>query len=199
MRKLFIACWLLALTVTVSWLFWQNEWMHHLPTPIPAGYKEVATGSVIDINANLPRVAGKPLFLHFFNPDCTCSRSNIAHFKVLAARYGSSLSFAVVVIDKCNRYTVKEVTDRFNLTMPVVFDNSLATACGVYSTPQAVILDAGNKLYYRGNYNQNCYSIDDKTSYARMAIDSLLLNIAQPAFTMAATRSYGCLLPVCTK
>jgi hypothetical protein len=138
------------------------------------------------------------VFLHFFNPDCPCSRFNIPHFKTLIRKYGDKLSFAVVVIN--NRlYTEKQIQEKFDVDIPVSFDSTLAAACGVYSTPQAVLLDAGRRLYYRGNYNKNRYCADTRTNFAQMAIDSLLGQVTRPLFPGIALKAYGCELPVCTQ
>jgi hypothetical protein len=81
----------------------------------------------------------------------------------------------------------------------VLFDTSLATKCGVYSTPQAVILDAQGLLYYRGNYNKTRYCTDPNTSYANIALDSLLNDHQYPHFNQFALKAYGCTLPECKK
>ncbi|MCS6821844.1 MAG: hypothetical protein NZ551_08235, partial [Microscillaceae bacterium] len=71
----------------------------------------------------------------------------------------------------------------------------IAQQCGVYSTPQAVILNTKNQLYYRGNYNRARYCTDKKTNYAQMAMDSLLAQKPPPNFGLLATKAYGCELP----
>ena len=96
-------------------------------------------------------------------------------------------------------YTAKEIQDKFDLTVPVLFDASIATSCGVYSTPQAVLLDTGHKLYYRGNYNISRYCTDEKTSYAKIAIVGLLHDHKKIIFNQLALRAYGCRLPNCNK
>ena len=85
------------------------------------------------------------------------------------------------------------------LTVPILFDSSLASSCGVYSTPQAVLLDINNTLYYRGNYNKSRYCTDRKSNYAQMAIDSLLAHRGEPVFNQYALKAYGCSLPTCKK
>ena len=61
-----------------------------------------------------------------------------------------------------NYYTAKQIQDKFGLDIPVLFDSSLAKACGVYSTPQAVLIDNNQNLYYRGNYNRSRYCTRQK-------------------------------------
>lgn len=198
MRKLVVVVWLIVLFSAVGALFWYNELIYHLPTPVPEHYKAVNNGTVIKLGSEFDADLGKPVFLHFFNPDCPCSRFNITNFKSLVKQYGGQVSFIVVVINN-RKYTAKAICDKFDLNIPVSFDASLATACGVYSTPQAVLLDAQHTLYYRGNYNQSRYCTDEKTSYAKIALNGLLHDHARLVFSPLALRAYGCSLPDCKR
>ena len=180
-------------------LFWYSEWRYSLPTPVPAQYHAIQAGEHIDISAKFNPGKDKPVFLHFFNPDCPCSRFNIPHFKTLAAMYANKISFAVVVITKDKSYNEATIKEKYNLTVPVLFDTSLAGICGVYSTPQAVLLSADQTLYYRGNYNKARYCTDKKSNYAQIAIDSLLAKKTEPSFDRYALTAYGCSLPGCKK
>jgi len=173
--------------------------MYNLPTPVPANYLSVARGQHIDLAGKLPVEENKPVFLHFFNPDCPCSRFNVQEFKSLVKEYGSKIIFAVVVMTKDKDYTVEHIREKFGLVIPVIMDTSLAVTCGVYSTPQAVLLDNHHLLYYRGNYNKSRYCTDKKSNYAQIAIDSLLASVQQPVFNQFALKAYGCSLPTCTK
>jgi hypothetical protein len=197
--KLLLAIWLIATVWAISFLFWQNEWKYSLPTPIPANYHLVKPGDTININYQSKLSGHKPLFLHFFNPDCPCSKFNIPHFKSLVKKYNDRINFAVVIMSNDTSYTEKDIQDRFGLSIPVLFDKSLAASCGVYSTPQAALIDINHKLYYRGNYNRNRYCTDISSDYAQQAIDSLLSHHFNIAFNEAALKSYGCQLPNCTK
>jgi hypothetical protein len=196
MKKAIVAVWLMILLSAVAALFWYNEWVYHLPTPIPANYKPVGQGTVIKLTGALEKTGNKPLFLHFFNPDCPCSRFNIENFKSLVKQYGRQVDFVIVVMNN-KYYTADAIQHKFDLNLPVLFDESIAASCGVYSTPQAVLLDAGHKLYYRGNYNRSRYCTDERTSYAKMAIAGLLNDRARVKFDQLALKAYGCSLPNC--
>ncbi len=74
-------------------------------------------------------------------------------------------------------------------------EGEIAAKCGVYSTPQAVLIDSKSQLYYRGNYNRARYCTDRKSNYAQMVIDSLLAQKTAPDFGLNATQAYGCGLP----
>lgn len=190
---------LLLLCIITCVLFWYYDWKYTRPTPVPVKYAMVNPGQHINIPRGILPVGTKPVFLHFFNPDCPCSRFNIPHFKSLVTSYGDKIAFAVVLMTKDKDYTATQIQERFDLEVPVLKDTSLAGMCGVYSTPQAVLLDTEHTLYYRGNYNRSRYCTNEKSNYAQMAIDSLLHNNQHPVFNKYALTAYGCSLPTCNK
>ncbi len=182
----------------IAFLFWQHELVYNLPTPVPVNYQTVSEGTYIDLNGKIPRESNKPVFLHFFNLDCPCSRFNLRHFKSLVNQYGDKINFMVVMMKNEAEYTATEIQQKTGLQIPVLFDTTIAVQCGVYSTPQAVILDRNHKLYYRGNYNKTRYCADKNSNFAQMAIDSLLNKSTRPNFNKLATTAYGCKLPNCS-
>lgn len=192
MKKILVALWLVLLVAAMGTLFWYNQYRYSLPTPVPANYKAISTGTYIRLPGNLHAASNKPVFLHFFNPDCPCSRFNINHVKALIKQYGSQASFAVVLVT-AKQYTAKQIQDKFDLNIPIVQDAALAAACGVYSTPQAVILSTGKQLFFRGNYNSSRYCTNKKSEYARQALDNLLHNLPV-VHNPSATTAYGCRL-----
>nr|WP_294938264.1 redoxin domain-containing protein [uncultured Flavobacterium sp.] len=197
--KIVLTVWLAILFAAIFFLFWHNEYKYSLPTPIPLDYHKVNIGEHINLKGKLSETKNKPLFIHFFNPNCPCSRFNVPQIESLVKKYGDKISFAIVVLSKDRSYTEEDIQDKFDLTLPVLFDQSIATSCGVFSTPQAVILDKNHNLYYRGNYNKNRYCTDTESNFAQIALDSLLNNSQRPAFDSLALKAYGCSLPNCEK
>lgn len=194
MRNKILAFLLIATSfIGIVILFWQQELQYQLPTPIPQGYKGVNTGTLIQLPDQIQNT--KPVLIHFFNPECPCSRFNIQHFLTLARRYQKEISFYAIVTQEEDVEAAQKLME--SEPIPVLTDTGrqLAKACGVYSTPQAVLLDRANTLYYRGNYNRARYCTEKKTSYAEIAIESLIANHATPVFDTLATRAYGCQLP----
>lgn len=198
MRKVALLSWLFILLATIVAVFWQYEWIYSLPTPVPDNYQAIDSGSPINVSQILPFKKDKPVLLHFFNPDCPCSRFNIPHFKSLVNQYGDKIKFAIVPVTH-KKLAARDVLKKFEMDIPVIFDTSLITSCGVYSTPQAVLLDTNWRLYYRGNYNRTRFCTDTKTEYARMAINKLLQNNAAIIFDQFALKAYGCQLPKCSQ
>ena len=146
----------------IAMQFWYSEWRYSLPTPIPKSYHPVKQKEHIAIETNFTVKKNLPVFIHFFNPDCPCSKFNIPHFKSLVNKYSDKINFEVVVLTTNKKYTSKSIQEKFDLTIPILFDTSIATLCGVYSTPQAVLIDQDKTLYYRGNYNKSRYCTDKK-------------------------------------
>jgi hypothetical protein len=198
MKKGIILVWLAVIFTGIAVLFWHNEFVYSLPTPIPKNYKSITLGNKINIPKTLHSKNNKPVFIHFFNPDCPCSKFNISHFKSLVNQYSNQAMFVIVVISN-KSYTAQQIQDRFDVNIPILFDTSIASLCGVYSTPQAVIIDTNQQLFYRGNYNKSRYCTDKKSNYAQQALDSLLHNSRSTIFNQFALKAYGCRLPNCSK
>jgi thiol-disulfide isomerase/thioredoxin len=198
MKKSIIIVFLAMIFTTIAVLFWHQEFKYSLPTPVPENYKVVNLGNTIQLPEELRSENNKPVFLHFFNPDCPCSKFNVPYFKSLVKEYANEATFAIVVMSNKN-YSARQIQNRFDIDIPVLLDPSLAASYGVYSTPQAVIIDTNQKLYYRGNYNRNRYCTDKKSNYAQQALDSLLSNKDHVTFNQFALKAYGCQLPNCSK
>jgi len=197
MRKKIVITWLTILFMGIIALFWHFEWVYSLPTPVPNQYRIVKTGEYIAASQNLS-MAKKPLFLHFYNPDCPCSRFNLTHFKTLVQKYHNDISFAIVPMTN-KHLTATDIQEATGLQIPVLFDTTLAAACGVYSTPQAVIIDTNHTLYYRGNYNKARYCTAANSNYAEIALNNLLHHQPAMIYDKLALQAYGCQLPNCTK
>lgn len=197
-KKILLSLWFTLLLASIGYLFWQNEFKYSLPTPVPKNYHAIAMGSKIDLS-QCCTFDNKPVFFHFFNPDCPCSRFNVPHVSELIKKYGDKINFKIVVLNKQKSFTIEEIQKKFGAEIPVYFDEGIAKKCGVISTPQAVLLDPSHQLYYRGNYNKTRYCTDAESNYAQMAIDSLLKQNNSPSFNALALRAYGCSLPNCTK
>ena len=151
----------------------------------------------IDLSTYLDQPPTQPVWLHFLSTDCPCSRFNIDHFRYLVNRYQDSITFYVVLPGVNSQQAAARFQEQYDLSLPVLIDHDerLATACGVYSTPQAVVIDAQSRLYYRGNYNRARYCTAKSTSYAELAIKALERGAPPPIFAELATQAYGCELP----
>ena len=178
--------------VAIGGIFWYQEGQYLLPTPVPQDYRVVLPDEIVRYDSILiPQQHAKPILLHFFNPDCPCSRFNIKHFYSLQRIYKNKIDFYVVVADAEKVQPAKNLIGT-DITIIVDAGEKLAKACGVYSTPQAALIQTTNQLYFRGNYNRARYCTDKNTNFVEMALDSLVANKKAPYFSALATRSYGC-------
>jgi hypothetical protein len=197
-----VAAGVFALTVLVAigWVSWRQDLRYSLPTPRPANWHRPVTGAAVTLPASLAALRavhpGQPLFLHFFNPDCPCSRFNVDHVRDLEARFGRQVVF-VAVLAEGDATAMRRAYRSLPLDLPsyVDADHQLADALGVYSTPQAAIVDSHDRLVYQGNYNVTRYCRDRQTEFARLALESIVAGLPPPQVPPAATTAYGCPLP----
>lgn len=175
----------------ISWLFWEQELKYALPTPVPKNYELVYVNERVIIDDNKSADLQKPIFYHFFNTDCPCSKFNLRHFNWLKSKYEDQLDFVVVVPEGSD---LDKAKDHFRGETKILEDKNkeFAIRSGVYSTPQAVIINTNHTLYYRGNYNKARYCTDPKSNFAQMALDSLLFDKPAPDFGPLASIAYGC-------
>lgn len=172
----------------IGYLFWQQELQYALPTPVPTAYNPV----LIRQSVRLPEVITKPVFLHFFSPECPCSRFNRKYFNQLIFQYRDQIDFKVIIPPYAS---LEEARSFFDDDVEIVIDTQgWARATGVYATPQAVILDAQQQLYYRGNYNRTRYCTDPSTNYAEQALVAFINRQPLPltALDPLAQTAYGC-------
>lgn len=186
----------------IGYIFWRQEVQYLLPTPRPKNLTQPIFGASLDIPFSLLSWLDfrRPTLLHFFNPDCPCSRFNLEHVTKLIHLFKNQVNFLVVAQANENRITAS-LLKGYGLEIPIILDFSgeIARTFGVYSTPQAVILTKNHSLYYRGNYNSARYHTHKKSEYARLAIENLLQETALPpeseSLSLSATRAWGCNLP----
>lgn len=171
-------------------VFWYKDAQYALATEKPATYQEVPLNSIIDIDGKLIS-AEKPNYFHFFQPSCPCSRFNLKHYESLHRKYKADFNFYCVVPPNAEMDWVEDLVD---IDVKIIRDENkkLAEACGVYSTPQAALINVSGELYYRGNYNKGRYCTSKNTNYAEMALEALKQGRQLPEMGHFALSSYGC-------
>ncbi|MFY8036701.1 MAG: TlpA family protein disulfide reductase [Cyclobacteriaceae bacterium] len=190
-----VTLFLISIVGGMAFIFWNEEMKYALPTPVPNNYKTVDVGTPINLSElDLPSTS---LYLHFYNPDCPCSRFNASHIRQLIRSHGDSVAAYVVVPSPDDIEAAKKEFGEA-MAFRVDTDGALSKACGVYSTPQAVVIDARGRLFFRGNYNRARYCTASATNYAELALLSLINGANPPVFDLLATQSYGCSLPSTT-
>lgn len=178
--------------------FWQQDWRYSLPTPRPSDLRQPEIGERLRMSSAGVSIRGRgPLFLHFFNPDCPCSRFNLDHIRSLIQKNKGKVRFVAVLQGEGGAQHLTEAFQKLGLGIESVVDEDGAVGrlTGVYSTPQAVLIDGSERLYFRGNYNSSRYCTSVESEYARIALESMLAGKASKAVDPGAAISYGCPLP----
>jgi hypothetical protein len=185
----------------IAWVFWWQDLQYARPTPRPAGWHRLAVGAVVQLPPAIERLRashpGRPVLLHFFNPSCPCSRFNVDHVRALSSRFAAEVTI-VAVLAEGEPAAMPAAYRALQLDVPhyVDADRRLADALGVYSTPQAAVLDRDGRLYFLGNYNRSRYCRERDTEFARIALEAAVAGLRAPAMSPAAAVAYGCPLPV---
>jgi peroxiredoxin len=197
LKKTILILSLSLISFLIGAIFWRQEVQYQLPTPVPANYSPVAIGDKVDLGLCFSSSENKPVLIHFFNPDCPCSKFNINHFNELLSKYKTKIDFYVVVKSDQENMDVNEIKEKFSHDVKVLndSDNTIANTCGVYATPQAVVINKDKILFYRGNYNKSRYCTSKESNYVDISIDSLLNNKKYPVFDKLASIPYGCEIP----
>lgn len=182
---------MLIILMGIGLVFWYQQIQFLIPTPQPLDHQTVALGDTVNLSFLKGDTVQRPVFLHFYNPDCPCSRFNQDQFRWLVLEYRSQASF----------YTILPTSEKEPLSeqlgVPVItdLDGSIADACGVYASPQAVILTDKGSLYYQGNYNKARYCTTRSTRFAELALQAAIARQPLPLPVLRAGLPYGCNLP----
>ena len=187
------------LLTVVCYAFWFADWQYSLPTPKPEGLVQAPLGSRPELPAAIAafRREHRPLLINFANAQCPCTEFNLDHLRKLQRMFGDRADFVLVLETSADTAGARAEFASMHLNMPVVYDHEdqASAALGVYGTPQAAILDADQRLYFRGNYNQSRYCTEESSEYVRIAMTSLLAGRALPGLSPLASITYGCPLP----
>jgi hypothetical protein len=171
-----------ALLTMIGATFYIQDYRYSLPTPRPSNFQSQKLGAEIQI----PGADGRPTLLCFASSDCGCSRFNQDHLWELSRKFGRTVRIVEII----------EGTDKKGLDSPseTLLDPEAkwAKACGVFSTPQAVILDRNGRIAFSGNFNVGRFCADAQTQFARIALEAVAQGKPVPPMPAVATTPYGC-------
>lgn len=175
-----------------GFLLWKEEFRYSLPTPVPEAYNPLPVGECIEFPAQIfSNSNNQPVFLHFFNPECPCSRFNLNHFHEIHKKYRDQAHFQVVIPANASFKRARELLDA---SIPIIVDreDKWTQATGVFATPQAVVLEPDGRLFYRGNYNKARFCTIPGSNFAEISLGMLLQAHPAPKWGLLATTTYGC-------
>lgn len=189
----------LVLFGAIVYVFWQEQFRYYRPVQIPEGIKIVSVNDTINLSMYGIGVKNRPCFIHFFDVSCKFSKINMEHLQLFTKNYKDNFRFLVVVMGEHSIEFLATFKDKFSVPdfVDLVADKScsIAKACGVYSTPQAIILNTDQTLYFRGNYNSSnglCTPTNVGTSSPAVAIRYKINNAPSPNFPSYMLLPWGC-------
>ena len=179
--------------------FWWQDWQYALPTPRPGGFYQPPLGSRPELPPELAamRRAGWPMLVHYASSGCPCTEFNLDHVRKLQQTFGDRVDFVVALETGSAAAQAAREFESLHLRMPVVIDSDgrVGQALGVYGTPQAVLLDTTGNIYYRGNYNQSRYCVEESSEFVRIALAALAKGRPLPSMPQEAFITFGCPFP----
>jgi len=181
--------------MVIGYLFWTRELQYITPTKKPHNYVEVKVMDKVNLEEALGPANGKPFFIHYYNPYCPCAKFNYGYYEDLVKKQAGNFNM-YMVMREMDSDVLDEIREKVNTNITILIDEGgeIARQTGVYSTPQAVLVNEDYTMYYRGNYNRSVFCTQKDYNYAEMAIDSMLMDRPTPDFGYFATTSYGCSL-----
>lgn len=164
----------------VLYMFYQAEIKDSLPTPIPSGFVKKEFGIKLSDTTNK-----KLKLIHFFNPNCPCSRFNLKHLEKIVNKYTSDIEILAYSTDS---------STSIDFPINIIYDKNgeMAKHYGVYSTPQAVLLNQHGKLIFRGNYNKSRFCGNSKSEFVVQAIENALKQKNTFEIMQKSGKPYGC-------
>ncbi len=174
-------------------IFWFQQARFLLPTPKPADHQEVAIGSLPELHKAGLQLGEEISLLHFYNPDCPCSRFNLDHFRDLLKAYGDEVGFYIVLQAPTDEFAGEIGAEKLQVLIDQ--DGKIADLRGVYATPQAVVLDQAGSIVYRGNYNRARFCTTRDSWFTQMVLDAKLNQKPEVQLSEEALVPYGCNLP----
>lgn len=200
MRILFAGSIFIASFLSIIVIFWHQEWKFGQPATAPVHLIDISMGDKLEAGVleKLNADSTSRMFVHFYNYDCPCSRFNIKEFQNLVMKYQKDIRF-VAILEATNvedEKALQQFERKYGLGIPTILDRqaSIADALGIYSTPQAVLIDKG-RIYYKGNYNAARFCTSKETRFADLALQAMLLGKEAPQLPPIAEMPYGCELP----
>lgn len=188
------ALWTLLSVCLTGYVMWVEDGRYGQPTKRPPGLVTPEVGAVLDWPVEVERhlQPGRPALLHFFNPDCPCTRFNLDLVRDLSREHGADVTF-VLVLEASDATAAPDPIAGLPHRIVVDRGGAIADLAGVYSTPSAVVLDAAHALHYVGNYTKARYCSDPRQQPVPVALAQVTGRTGLEP--VAAPVPFGCPLP----
>lgn len=184
-------------------IFWYEQYQYYRSVGIPVGASEVNLLDTIYFRNEFIANSNKDMFIHFFDVACKFSKINIEHIRLFTAKYENEFDFFVVIMGDHNQTYIDKFKGEFEVPDFVVLISDkecrIAKKSGVFSTPQAIIVNVDKTLYFRGNYNSEtglCTPANIGSSSPAVAIRYKINNAPAPKFPPYMILPWGCELSI---
>ncbi len=188
----FIAITVIAFGLVISsHVLWIEELQYYLT-------KEKGTTLQLNDKVDLALVnqnTSGPVYLHFYDGNCTDSRINLEHISTLVELYQDICDF--YLINQSN-YRQQDLRSDYSLSEHLTIvddsDHRISKKLEIASTPHVLILD-DSKLYFSGNYNNAnglCGATNIQQSAPAVALNFLSRSNQPPLFANYQVAFTGC-------
>lgn len=154
--------------------------------------------NLIEKESKTGKQPGSISVIHFWNPDCPCSRFNEVHVKKIISDYADkNVEFSVVVSGKTSqqRNAYSELAKQvFNFDAVKAIRSDWPMEQGPPSSPAVAIMNKQGKLVYFGPYSLGARCSPDKGKFVEKALDGLS-DEKLPQKKQLNTLAVGCFCP----
>lgn len=196
---------ILGWAVLTAGAFWFYEFRFLMPIAPPA---DAATGPAIGEPApdlklrtidgaslDLRAPGTRAVYLHFWNPDCPCSRFNEAKVRRLSAEYLPKGVRFVVLVEAPQGAKERAMSQAVrSLGLPMLWDDErqVAKAMGLFTSPAGCLIDEQGILQFRDTYASTAYCSSESSDSLEEALE---LMVAGKVIPHRPKPAYGCVLP----
>jgi len=136
--------------------------------------------------------------VHFWNPDCPCSRFNQPHVQQIISDYGrNNVRFTVVVggaTEKIRQQHQVEARKIFNFEAVIDIRSDWPMESGPPSSPAVGVMNSSGELVYFGPYSLGARCSPEKGKFVEKVIEQLKNN-NQSVKKQLNTLAVGCFCP----
>ena len=132
------------------------------------------------------------MVLHFWDPDCPCSRFNQVHVRELVKQYAAQGIRFMVVAHSSSQHSRTQLEHQARAVfgdVSLILDSELTLGDAVPSTPAAMVVDANRQLAYFGPYSNGAVCLSGNGKFVENILDDLLVGKNSQQIN---TLAYGC-------
>lgn len=194
MKNVLVITIMMLIFTCIAYVFWKEEFRYLLDIENSVELYDPENYMLLkDVGIN---IGEKPVFVHFFDPNCKYSVINIEHISSIFTSYSHDIDLYLVInadaLDEGH-----ELIEKHNLPKSTKVlmdpDGAISSICGVNSTPRAVIFNTDNSLYFEGNYTNGftfCGANNIKQSIPAQALNFKLKGLSLPLYPLVS--GYRC-------